>query len=93
MSRGKSHPGLFLSATNRIGVLIHRCVALEDSHNGVRAAVCAGTITMRVPDLLPSPGARLGAASAVMARLFDVLQWARDGLFDDGGSLLSQRLT
>ncbi|WP_244546713.1 MULTISPECIES: hypothetical protein [unclassified Ensifer] len=29
------------------------CLALEDSHNGVRSASSAGMMTVMVPDLLP----------------------------------------
>ncbi|MDZ4053056.1 MAG: HAD family phosphatase, partial [Phenylobacterium sp.] len=28
------------------------CIALEDSHNGVRAAAAAGMMTIMVPDML-----------------------------------------
>jgi len=52
-SRGKPNPDPFLKAAERLGVEAANCVALEDSHNGVRAASGAGMMTIMVPDLLP----------------------------------------
>jgi len=48
----KPHPEPFLKAAAAIGVLPEHCLALEDSHNGVRAASAAGMMTVMVPDLL-----------------------------------------
>ena len=52
-ARGKPDPEPFLKAAERLGVAPEHCVALEDSHNGVRAASGAGMMTIMVPDLLP----------------------------------------
>ena len=51
-ARGKPHPDPFLAAANALGVEAAHCLALEDSHNGVRAAHAAGMMTVMVPDLL-----------------------------------------
>jgi HAD superfamily hydrolase (TIGR01509 family) len=50
--RGKPNPDPFLAAAARLGVAAEHCLALEDSHNGVRAAHAAGMMTVMVPDLL-----------------------------------------
>ena len=50
--RGKPHPDPFLKAATAIGADPVHCLALEDSHNGVRAAHAAGMMTVMVPDLL-----------------------------------------
>ena len=50
---GKPHPAPFLTAASRLGVAPQYCLALEDSHNGVRSASSAGMMTVMVPDLLP----------------------------------------
>ena len=50
--RGKPNPDPFLTAAARLGVDPAACLALEDSHNGVRAAHAAGMMTIMVPDLL-----------------------------------------
>jgi beta-phosphoglucomutase-like phosphatase (HAD superfamily) len=50
--RGKPNPDPFLAAAARLTVTPQDCLALEDSHNGVRAAHAAGMMTVMVPDLL-----------------------------------------
>ena len=51
-AHGKPAPDPFLVAASRLGVDPTDCLALEDSHNGVRAAHAAGMMTVMVPDLL-----------------------------------------
>ena len=51
--RGKPGPDPFLRAAERLGLAPPSCVALEDSHHGVRSASSAGMMTVMVPDLLP----------------------------------------
>jgi HAD superfamily hydrolase (TIGR01509 family) len=48
----KPHPEPFLKAAAALGVDPADCLALEDSHNGVRAAAAAGMMTIMVPDML-----------------------------------------
>jgi HAD superfamily hydrolase (TIGR01509 family) len=50
--RHKPNPDPFLAAALALGVDAEHCLALEDSHNGVRAAHDAGMMTIMVPDLL-----------------------------------------
>jgi HAD superfamily hydrolase (TIGR01509 family) len=52
VSRHKPHPDPFLAAARALGIEPANCLALEDSHNGVRAAHAAGMMTIMVPDLL-----------------------------------------
>ena len=49
---GKPHPEPFLKAAAALGIDAADCLALEDSHNGVRAASAAGMMTVMVPDML-----------------------------------------
>lgn len=51
-TRGKPHPEPFLRAAEALGVDPADCLALEDSHNGVRSASSAGMMTVMVPDML-----------------------------------------
>jgi HAD superfamily hydrolase (TIGR01509 family) len=51
-TRGKPHPEPFLKAAEALGVAPADCLALEDSHNGVRSASGAGMMTIMVPDML-----------------------------------------
>jgi HAD superfamily hydrolase (TIGR01509 family) len=48
----KPHPEPYLTAARRIGVAPLLCLAVEDSHSGVRAAHAAGMQTVMVPDLV-----------------------------------------
>jgi HAD superfamily hydrolase (TIGR01509 family) len=48
----KPSPEPFLTAARLLNAEPTRCLALEDSHNGVRAAHAAGMMTIMVPDLL-----------------------------------------
>jgi beta-phosphoglucomutase-like phosphatase (HAD superfamily) len=52
VTRHKPHPAPYLEAARRLDVAPTACLALEDSHNGVRAAHAAGMMTVMVPDLL-----------------------------------------
>jgi HAD superfamily hydrolase (TIGR01509 family) len=59
VAHGKPQPDLFLKAAWAIGVAPGRCLAVEDSFNGVRAAYAAGMMPVMVPDLLtPTPDIR-----------------------------------
>ena len=51
--RGKPFPDPYLRAASVLGIEPPACLALEDSHNGVRSAAAAGMQTVMVPDLLP----------------------------------------
>jgi len=53
-ANGKPAPDPFLAAAERLGVAPALCLALEDSHNGVRSAAAAGMMTVMVPDLIPA---------------------------------------
>jgi HAD superfamily hydrolase (TIGR01509 family) len=64
---GKPHPEPFLLAAKRLGVAPELCIALEDSHNGVRSASGAGMMTVMVPDLLP-PTDEMRQLCALIAR-------------------------
>ena len=50
--RGKPDPEPFLMAAKALGISAERCLALEDSANGVMAASGAGMMTIMVPDLI-----------------------------------------
>ena len=69
---GKPHPETFLKAATLLGVDPASCLALEDSHNGVRAAAAAGMSTIMVPDLLPPTPEIAGLCVGVLQSLTDV---------------------
>jgi HAD superfamily hydrolase (TIGR01509 family) len=71
----KPHPDPFLKAAAAIGADPEHCLALEDSHNGVRAAAAAGMMTVMVPDLL-DPTEEMHALCVEIARdLHEVRAW------------------
>jgi mannitol-1-/sugar-/sorbitol-6-/2-deoxyglucose-6-phosphatase len=47
--RGKPDPAVYRSAARAVGVAAERCLALEDSINGVRSAKAAGMVCVAVP--------------------------------------------
>jgi len=51
-AKGKPEPDPFLKAAELLGVPPALCLALEDSHNGVRSASAAGMMAIMVPDLI-----------------------------------------
>ena len=70
--RGKPAPDPFLKAAEQLGVEPRLCLALEDSHNGIRSASSAGMMTVMVPDLL-EPTDEIRALCIFVARdLHDV---------------------
>lgn len=72
VTNGKPHPEPFLLAAERIGIDPKTCIALEDSHNGIRSAHSAGMMAIMVPDLL-RPNAEIEElCHAVMDTLHDV---------------------
>lgn len=50
VSRGKPFPDLYFAAAKAIGVPPERCLAFEDSGNGVRAAKAAGMACYAIPN-------------------------------------------
>lgn len=76
VERPKPHPEPYLTAARRLGVSPDECLAIEDSHSGVRAAHAAGMQTVMVPDLV-LPSAEIEAlCAAVMESLHHVREAA-----------------
>jgi HAD superfamily hydrolase (TIGR01509 family) len=73
VERGKPDPDVYLEAAGRLGLPPARCLVVEDSYNGVRAARAAGMIVVLVPNatIPPAPGTR-EEAHAVVDRLADL---------------------
>jgi HAD superfamily hydrolase (TIGR01509 family) len=70
--RGKPNPDPYLLAAERLGVPPANCLALEDSHNGIRAAHAAGAMTVMVPDLLEPTDEMQGLCVAIAESLHEV---------------------
>src|SRR5262249_21531871 len=48
--RGKPAPDVYLEAARRLGVAPEQCVAVEDSHSGIRSARTAGMRVIAIPN-------------------------------------------
>lgn len=71
---GKPAPDVYLAAAQRLGVDPARCLALEDSTTGARAAVAAGMVCAAVPDPTHTHPAHFdGITPLVFNSLRDVL--------------------
>jgi HAD superfamily hydrolase (TIGR01509 family) len=77
---GKPAPDPFLRAAERLGVSPAACLALEDSHNGVRSAAAAGMMTVMVPDLLEPTEEIAALALLVLPDLHAVRRLLLDSL-------------
>ena len=73
MARGKPAPDVYLEVARRLVVDPGRCVAIEDSSNGLRSAAAAGMTVIAVPNphYLPDADA-LSLAAATTAVVGDV---------------------
>jgi HAD superfamily hydrolase (TIGR01509 family) len=70
VARGKPAPDVYLEAARRLGVDPQRTAAIEDSHNGIRAAKAAGMRTLAIPNPRFPPGAdALAEADLVLPSL------------------------
>ena len=72
VSRGKPAPDIYQAAAARLGVAPARCLALEDSNAGVRAAHAAAMAVVMVPDLLEPAEDVLAAGIPVARSLLDI---------------------
>jgi HAD superfamily hydrolase (TIGR01509 family) len=77
VARGKPHPDLYVQAARALETAPSRCLALEDSYNGVRAAHAAGMPVVMVPDLLAPTDEMRRLCRAVVTDLHAVIPWFR----------------
>lgn len=70
VARGKPAPDVYLEAARRLGVDPERCVAVEDSHSGIRSAKSAGMGVIAIPtrSFPPDPDA-LATADLVLGSI------------------------
>jgi HAD superfamily hydrolase (TIGR01509 family) len=71
--RGKPAPDVYLEAARRLGVEPERCVAIEDSHSGIRSARAAGMAVIAIPNPSYPPDEEALAAADVVVRALDEL--------------------
>ncbi len=73
VQRPKPDPEPYLLAAERLQAAPGDCLAIEDSHTGVRAAHAAGMQTVMVPDLVPPTDEIRALCQAVLPSLHQVL--------------------
>lgn len=79
VENGKPKPDIYLYACEQIGSAPKECIAVEDSPNGVRAAVDAGIRTIMVPDLTKPDAKTAEIITAKADSLFDIILLLEDG--------------
>ena len=74
---GKPHPGVYLTTAHRLGVAPTRCLAVEDSLNGVLAAKAARMKCVAIPEAEARHDPRFAIADTVLDSLngFDAVTW------------------
>ena len=86
VARGKPAPDVYLEAARRLEIGPERCVAIEDSSNGMRSAHAAGMVVVAVPmrAFPPAPDA-LALAAATVEGIADVTPAVVERAFDAHG--------
>jgi HAD superfamily hydrolase (TIGR01509 family) len=80
VAAGKPAPDVYLEAARRLGVDPQACVAIEDSHNGIRSAKAAGMRVIAIPNPSFPPGDEaLAEADVVLESLAQLTPEAVDG--------------
>ncbi|MER8157635.1 HAD family phosphatase [Streptomyces sp. NPDC094472] len=64
VERGKPSPDVYVAAARALGVAPERCLAVEDSSNGLRAAAAAGMTVVAIPNPQYPPAEDALAAAA-----------------------------
>jgi beta-phosphoglucomutase-like phosphatase (HAD superfamily) len=73
VARGKPSPDVYLEAARRLGVDPARCVAIEDSASGIRAAHAAGMRVIAYPNRHYPPAEEvLALADATVTSVADL---------------------
>ena len=75
VTHSKPHPEIFLTACEALGVEPEKAIAVEDSHNGIRAAHAAGMAPVMVPDLLPVTEEMRKLSAYVAEDMNDACAW------------------
>lgn len=75
VSHSKPNPDIFLKAAATLSFEPSRCIAFEDSPNGVRSAVAAGMTVVQIPDMIKPDSALLSLGHSVFDTLSDVLTY------------------
>ena len=77
VKRGKPYPDIFLEICKQLNVKAEETLVLEDSSNGVQAALAGGLPVINIPDLLPIPEEQQEKCIAVVSDLMQVIPFVK----------------
>lgn len=79
--RGKPDPAVYLTTARKLRIAPERCLAVEDSVSGVRAAKDAGMVCVAIPEAIVADEGRFAAADAILGsiRELDERVWSLTG--------------
>lgn len=75
VGQSKPAPDIYLRAASALSVDPVKCLALEDSANGVRAAVAAGMTVVQIPDLVQPDEELLALGHIVLPSMAKVAEY------------------
>ncbi len=75
VTQSKPDPEIYLKAASRLNTSPSKCIAFEDSTNGVKAAVAAGMTIIQIPDLVQPDKDLLTLGHIVLDSLTEVLTY------------------
>ena len=73
VARNKPAPDVYLAAADALGIAPAECMAVEDSTNGVTAALAAGMQVVQIPDLIPPVPEQAEKCLAILPRIDGIL--------------------
>jgi HAD superfamily hydrolase (TIGR01509 family) len=73
VARGKPAPDVYLETARRLGADPGDCVAVEDSHNGIRSAKAAGMSCIAIPNAHFPPGDAVDEADLVLGSIEELV--------------------
>jgi HAD superfamily hydrolase (TIGR01509 family) len=73
VARGKPAPDVYLEAARRLGADPGDCVAVEDSHNGIRSAKAAGMSCIAIPNAHFPPGDAVDEADLILGSIEELV--------------------
>ena len=77
VKRGKPYPDIFLEICKQLNIKTEETLVLEDSANGVQAALAGNFSVINIPDLLPIPEEQQEKCVAVVEDLNKVIDYIK----------------
>ena len=72
VKNSKPDPEIYSTAANKLGINADKCIAIEDSDNGVKSAHGAGISVIQIPDLQPPSNEVKELGHTILDSLFDI---------------------